>query len=131
MKPVDQEYLSGNDKNIPGDCVRACVASILELPREKVPHFVQIGDTWWLHEFEDWLIERRIALMVLSHQTFEFPTIVVGDSPRDPQKISHAVIEQSGKIIHDPHPSRDGLYGKPKKTYLFLPIDINWQDYLK
>ena len=37
MKPVDQTLLASRGE--PGDCWRACIASILELPIEDVPHF--------------------------------------------------------------------------------------------
>jgi hypothetical protein len=41
MKPVPQRIVaSGYDGGLPGDCVKCCVASILELPYEDVPHFV-------------------------------------------------------------------------------------------
>lgn len=45
MIPVEQRHL-----HVPGgplgDCLTACVASILELPYELVPHFVA-EDDWW------------------------------------------------------------------------------------
>lgn len=41
MKPVTQLISNdGRDGKLPGDCVRACYASILERPIETVPHFV-------------------------------------------------------------------------------------------
>ena len=41
MIPVHQRInASGGDGVIPGDCVKCCVGSILELPYEDVPHFV-------------------------------------------------------------------------------------------
>lgn len=41
MIPVIQRIsASGGDGKLPGDCVKCCVASVLELPYEAVPHFV-------------------------------------------------------------------------------------------
>lgn len=37
MKPVDQTLML--ERGEPGDCYRACIASILELSIEEVPHF--------------------------------------------------------------------------------------------
>lgn len=37
MKPVDQTLML--ERGEPGDCYRACIASIFELPIEDVPHF--------------------------------------------------------------------------------------------
>ncbi len=44
MIPVPQRIIAagtpGDPKDPPGDCLKCCVASILELPYEAVPHFV-------------------------------------------------------------------------------------------
>lgn len=45
MIPVLQRIVSpgtglADDTHIPGDCVKCCVASVLELPYDDVPHFV-------------------------------------------------------------------------------------------
>jgi hypothetical protein len=39
MKPIDQEFMHDPEKGIIGDCFRACIASILELDINEVPHF--------------------------------------------------------------------------------------------
>lgn len=70
---------SGGDGRIPGDCVKCCIASILELPYEDVPHFV--AGEWlvtprasdgvasgppervdWFTALNDWLRETGWAL---------------------------------------------------------------------
>lgn len=43
MKPVDQVIV---DKGV-GDCMRAAIASLLELPLDAVPHFLINGSRWW------------------------------------------------------------------------------------
>lgn len=40
MIPVEQRICSAGGDGVPGDCVKCCVASILELSYEEVPHFV-------------------------------------------------------------------------------------------
>jgi len=39
VKPVKQTIIHNPDNGMYGDCFRACVASLLEKPIEKVPHF--------------------------------------------------------------------------------------------
>lgn len=41
MIPVRQRIVAaGNSAQVPGDCFKCCIASVLELPYEEVPHFV-------------------------------------------------------------------------------------------
>lgn len=118
-----------------GNCLTAVVASLLELPIEDVPDFVQdhvdhadenddAGDwDWWtrLHRF---VTERGYQMCYLSPvdnpdwkgspenwfpapQPGEFYT-VSGKSPRDP-RIHHIVIHRDGEMVWDPHPDRTGI----------------------
>ncbi len=119
MKPVDQKYLSGGE--IPGDCVRACVCSILELPLEEVPHFVRWHGHEWAFALSYWCDKRGIGATCLDghHIMNDAPYMLCGPSPR---KGRHAVVAQAGLIIHDPHPSRAGLLMErrnPKQPFYF------------
>lgn len=59
MIPVQQRIIgSGTSSKPPGDCVKCCVASILELPYEAVPHFVAY----------EWLVVPRATDGVASGQ---------------------------------------------------------------
>lgn len=69
MLPVQQRILgSGLGDDVRGDCVKCCVASILELPYEDVPHFVADewlidgSRIWWLAALNDWLQYRGFNL---------------------------------------------------------------------
>lgn len=55
MIPVPQRVVARGEAPVPGDCFKACVASLLELPYEAVPHFV--ADEWWVQpqHFDDCL----------------------------------------------------------------------------
>lgn len=44
MIPIDQEFVGGGH----GDCLRACYASLLELPIDAVPNFIRHGPRWFL-----------------------------------------------------------------------------------
>lgn len=99
-----------------GDCWRACIATILNMPSAEVPNFAaQVGDEMW-RATRDWLDERGLALFEMAcsaDYTFEnlvkwrsedsrdVPVIVVG-APRGVDDDAHAVIAMNGKIVHDP-----------------------------
>lgn len=70
MIPVQQRIAaSGTDGVVPGDSVKCCIASILELPYEDVPHFVNrevLDDAgkplWWYEGVNTWLKRRGYPL---------------------------------------------------------------------
>lgn len=48
MIPVMQQIVGDGLEGRPiGDCLRACVASIFELPLLDVPHFAELGPGWF------------------------------------------------------------------------------------
>lgn len=127
MKPVDQQFVHDPANGQHGDCMRACIASLLELPIADVPHFAQLdadgkGDFWF-----------AVTAFCRSHG-FAFVTvrgqfvwaedaiyhIIAGPSPRG-NGTHHAVVGLNGRIHFDPHPSRAGLAGDPADwTFDFL-----------
>ena len=107
MRPVDQTILDSNR----GNCFTACIASILELPLNAVPHFVLFGDEWW-DAFLAWLAELGLSASIYptSDDAYVPPgwTIAGGPSKRFAGRM-HACVALDGIVVHDPHPSRDGL----------------------
>lgn len=107
----DQEFTVGDGSGRMGDCLRACVATLLQIDPANVPNFV---------EHPDWL--RQLLAFhdgALTHEAPpEFPAgpgpWVIGCGP-GPRGHAHAVILSAadGSLVHDPHPSRDGLAGRP------------------
>jgi hypothetical protein len=114
--------------DIPGDCLRTVVASILDLPLESVPHFVhEYGDAAWV-KLRRWLRERMIVLTRLEgHVETQDYCMFIGPSPRD-QFISHAVVGIRGDIVHDPHPD-DTKITDIHHTYTFTPQATDWSRY--
>jgi hypothetical protein len=127
VKPYDQLVLK-SDTTI-GDCWRACIASILEVPPEEIPHFMEIdmrgGDSFYITS-EAWLNERGLTLChdVSLPENGGF-CIYCDVSPRGG---GHAVVGNADELVevpdkpgvkiptvaHDPHPSRDGvLFNRP------------------
>lgn len=110
MRPIDQALFY--DKGEIGDCVRAVTASILELERDQVPHFVQLkpGADWY-DDWEAFMMKHGIQPIMLTGPWDNIPKptgyyLASGPSARD---CRHIVIMWDGKVIHDPHPSRAGL----------------------
>jgi len=116
MKPVKQEFLHRPDIGQQGDCLRACLASVLELPIASVPHFAQetVGSADFWNAVYDWLDERGLNWKHTDYHDLVAGRfyIVGGPSPRDGH---HAVISDGLSIVFDPHPSNDGLAGDYKE----------------
>ena len=134
MKPVDQTRFYEPDAppdRQRGNCLTAVVASLMDLPIEAVPNFVQdhvnhdadndVDWDWWtrLHRFigERGYVMRYLRPVVdpTCPPESHFPDpeqgefyAVTGISPRDP-RIHHIVIYRDGQMVHDPHPERTGL----------------------
>lgn len=64
MIPVEQQILAVFDEHgdciVHGDCLRAALASLFELPIEEVPHFAE-SERWW-GDWMDWLAERNLRI---------------------------------------------------------------------
>jgi hypothetical protein len=126
MKPVDQTIFGHPN----GDCFRACVASILELPIEDVPNWAAEG-RGVVHAAMDWIHNRGHACLNIQwepeyekHQYLSTGMervycILGGVSPRSTpeSRLYHAVVGHAAgwsfEIDHDPHPSRAGIVGEP------------------
>lgn len=128
MTPQTQLILHDPEKGTRGDCQRAVIASLLDLPITEVPHFNETGDveTYWrtLQEFcnnHGYIFVEMKALQFFTWNS-DLPIYheIAGPSPRFPGQY-HAVVGKNGKIFHDPHPDRTGLAGNPEDwTFSFL-----------
>lgn len=120
MKPIDQTQFAGEGAG--GDCVRASLASILELPIDAVPHFLEAADLpeQWEIEFLEWLEARGVTIWrEQGHYVFEGFYLASGPAERG---VSHMVVYRDGALAHDPHPSRAGLIDVAWSRML-LPFD--------
>ena len=140
MIPVDQTK-SGYPK---GNCVMACVASILEVSLDDLPDLFERCCSYdeekaiWNHDKENWwdvLLEGVQSFgwevtFVNRNASRVYPqgyAIAGGDTPREDvvnergENVGHSVVYLDGKMIHDPHPSRDGLKGPIQDWIILLP----------
>ncbi|HEY2512770.1 MAG TPA: hypothetical protein VGI39_18010 [Polyangiaceae bacterium] len=117
MKPVDQTTFGHPG----GNCFSACVASLLDLSIDDVPYFMG-SEAWfegflaWLKPFGFWAMTVRIEAAEQWRPGGLF--ILGGRSSRG----SHAVIAEGTSLVHDPHPSREGLVAIEDATIL-VPFD--------
>jgi hypothetical protein len=108
-----------------GDCMRCCLASLLDVPYEKVPDLAGIdtdGGPWFV-----------VYMKFLKDNGFEFVGtysnalgpldfsdlrercpgvngLYMAGGPSFRYNCTHAIIiDGTGKMIHDPHPSRAGI----------------------
>lgn len=131
----------GKEKVV-GDCMRCCIAAVLNLPASEVPHFVQIS-TDTKQSFnglaQEWLGQRGFTLaqlecgslfnggspfFVFSSQNYKprpVPMICGGPTMRSKDATqTHAVVMENGQMVYDPHPSEAGLLAVTTR-YLIIP----------
>ncbi len=119
---IDQTIFAGDPKR-KGNCVAACVATLLEVPLHEVPHFLEHGITWgdadetgaastgnaWWAMLLGYLAGRGLWVEELPDLDSALPgerVLIAGMSPRG---VLHQVIYADGRLWHDPHPSRAGV----------------------
>lgn len=136
MNPVEQRLLFDAETGQRGDCLKCCLASILGLTYDDVPHFAAMGDDWWTAK-TNWLRERGWILgSAFWSVDADDPTKLCGytqgywlagvKSRRtrpDGSHLSHMVVMLDGEIAWDPHPKRaDGHLGF-NDGYVLRPYD--------
>lgn len=120
MKPVKQTILHSDDAN--GNCFAAALASVMEWDIEDCPDiFAWSEDRWWF-DLRQWMLERGYWVLSSSGCMSDLYCIGVGKSPRGAPG-GHAVVCLNGEIVHDPHPSNDGLDGRPTEYWTPVRVD--------
>lgn len=126
MIPVTQLYRHDPPRTW-GDCERACIASILELPCEAVPNFCEPGpgedfdSVRWRERERAWLATRGLCPILLCyHESMELDMVLDGTAHYQPglyfilsgtsrNHVNHAVIACDGAIVHDPSIDHSGI----------------------
>ncbi|WP_415913428.1 hypothetical protein [Neptuniibacter sp. QD37_11] len=107
MIPVDQTKMDVGGYQ--GNCLRAGIASILELDLESIPPFERFEKGLRKEKFVEWLKKQNYELV----EQFEHPQndeyyLSIGYCERG-KDLLHCVVSQNGYFIHDPHPTRANL----------------------
>lgn len=126
-------WAAGDPDAVPGDCWRACLASLLEVPIVEVPHFVALypdeddgltqtlGPQWWRASIE-WIGEVRPGWTLAAwdvpdpwHPVYPEPgdapdrVILSGQSNRGDWLHAVLVWDADGTLAHDPLPGGSGV----------------------
>lgn len=123
IKLNKQTILSNPENGIIGNCFQTCVANLLGIDINDVPHFYNLKNP--LIEFYKWLDEngyksiefRNINCSHWFQSEYWGYHIISGPSPRG--KTYHAVIGLNGDIFFDVHPDGTGL-ADGDRIYTFI-----------
>jgi hypothetical protein len=116
MKPVDQTIIDKED----GDCTRACLATILELPIDAVPNFIRYKEKWFkiFWPFLNSLGYEYYGVgfplgeeYPKGHILVDEPNIdgyVIASVPsKSFEETGHSVVMNlDGEVVHDPNPNK-------------------------
>lgn len=132
MKKVWQTRFGGigSSDEEKGDCWRACVASILELPLEDAWDG-PAGSNGWYSAFNQWLARYGLGCVcvkatpdagitrLLGYHILETKSKTPGDGG------THAVVVKNGEVVHDPNPeNRDRLPDyECVAVHIFVPLN--------
>lgn len=118
MIPVRQTIFVADHPKRRGNCMSACLASILELPLDQTIDTTtdEVREVVGYHEsIRLWLADRGLKFHTVvpaegeeeAAELVGVYSICSGGSPRG--SFSHAVVCKNGRLVFDPHPSDDGL----------------------
>jgi hypothetical protein len=138
MIPVDMLVKHDPQNGVWGDCTRACVASIFELPADQVPHFCNGGEEPpdaegvlpWERRLRAWLRDRGFTVMhfrIDSHELDFDPRVTAFHhvrGGRTPRGTNHDTVWFGRNMVHDPHPSRIGILQDvfPQSVMVFVKL---------
>lgn len=111
MKLQKQRYNYADPQG--GDCFRTCIACVIGMDRDEVPHWQASSGEHPSIQAEDWLNARGLEFEEAYHQAdsvqaaLDWMTAWVGDEPflfygQTRRGTCHCVIAQRGKIVWDP-----------------------------
>lgn len=130
MKPVYQTTFGYPN----GNCFQAALASILELPLEKVPHFMLDLTNDWFMELRNWLGQFGLdAICVRGESEAFLPSkgYYIMGGRRPGRTYLHAVVACNGQVVHDPLPEGQGVLEPPYDYILFidrLKQGVKWEN---
>ena len=128
----DKQYMSVDHAppHSYGDCHRACIATMLSLPIEDVPHFAFDGpDGKTFHRrVDDFLASRGLAVVsvpydksatlaqVLDCVAAQTPGLIFMVGGLSESGASHTCIYRGKHLWHDPRPNGEGIIGPCPST---------------
>ena len=137
MNYQKQKFMHDPENGVFGDCYRTCLAGMLGMERDDVPHWVQTMDpNLWETEvqpkYDKWLAERGLQELAIPVHTAELLEILEFQKSRSSQPTiamlvgksktgcNHVVLVRDGKIIHDPAINDSGIIGPCDDGFYWL-----------
>lgn len=123
MTPVKQSLRHDPENGIWGDCHRAAMASLFDLPLKSVPHFWENGGNAEEGNLrvDEWLSARGFSsvgipftatfeevMAMMDKQATNIHYLFVGTSKTG---VNHTVIAKGGAIVFDPSLNESGIIG--------------------
>ena len=142
MKKVEQKEVGKGT----GDCMRASIASVLEIDLHAVPHLTRTDQKKWFSvmyyffaAYEKlysgmWYPNQGKRTLLKRHSINGFYLAVVNSRNYSPEEnITHMlVMDESWTVAHDPHPDKkwqgEMLYGNPDFKYVYKFRKMNNTD---
>lgn len=126
-----QTILGGNDVPLEqrGDCIRACITSLLGLPIDAVEN-VQ-GADWW-GRWQEFVGEHGFALAIVYPQAEPPKSLWIAVVPSLSLDANHSVVARGYNLVHDPGMKRRytedefaALWrdGKIREGWVLVPLD--------
>lgn len=146
MKKVNQKEIHKGT----GDCMRASIASVLEIDLQAVPHLTRTAKDKWFqvlyyfmisYEYKycgmwhPWNKKRRRPLKQHSINGYYLGIVNSRSYPKDKNITHMVVIDQNLKVVHDPNPNKkwqgENLKDNPdfEGCYLFRKMNKTDKDY--
>jgi hypothetical protein len=136
VTPVKQRNKHRPKEGVWGDCHRACIASLLDLPLDDVPHFGDGGPAG--EEFNDrvnhFLRSRNLAQgsaafagsleSVLEMMKFINPGIYYILGGRSRTNVDHSVIAFENQIVHDPSLNNSGIIAPCDDGFIWVTFIV-------
>ena len=128
MKPVVQTtFGDGHNEGLPcGNCVAACIASILELDIEDVPNFVMMDHTgggFWNLLLNEWLAPYNLHAYFLDRDSYISADVYCIGMGLTKRGLYHAVVCLGNSMVWDPYPSKDPDPPEFESFMLFVSKD--------
>lgn len=135
MKPQKQKFLHDPDNGIFGDCYRTCLAVLLDLERDDVPHFANTMESGeWRDvvqpKFDAWLLGRGFVEVVMAFNCDRDgvlalmkqvnPKVYYMLSGMSRNGTNHVVVCKGDQIVCDTSINESGIIGPCSDGYYWI-----------
>ncbi len=120
MKRVYQTIHTDIETGTIGNCLQACLASLLEVPLESLPFFYRM-DLYKPHLKEK---HNLSVYRIEGYPPRDGNYYIVGYDVKGIKEIGHCVIWRNGRIVHDPKRNRKHRLLKAHSYYPLISRDV-------